>query len=600
LRSRGFDCPMQMCRGIVLALCYGYAITAATADGFVSGFLHDLAKEAPSVSDVEKHLADASSDLEDSESNHSTRTSSVMKGMGSVFGDVASEAVHEARHFAGNLADKAKHVAEKAREEAHSLADSDWVHLEDENELEGNSKAYNNMLLMALFIIVALAAVVGHFLDVLFCPADLRARGHPRGWVVAMLLVSYGMLIPAIQSTLFSFNIFMNIKIGSMGDMGYNMTRHPVTESMLSVIGLLLRTGGRTGACCVILYAMVLPAVKVVLLVLGELWRNSENETFQRISSTCILLVQITSKWATPDLFAYILLLFLFRHLNHPPLVSSKAVLDTGFCCFGVFCLCSTFSTLAIHRPVPMSGRKGTNAVYYTKVSQSQEPAILERLGRERALLVVCLLEVLFAILLIAGVLTPCMGLHLDTTILLKPKGPVPKSMAWMIRDGIDALDLRPLLRAEVSLWHCLSALSGYIVDGEAACIMAFIMLAVFAVSLTVADMVMLALAANAFGGPGPNTAMAVSRVLKHISMLDVFCMGVFVVCMAGQAYSSVGFNLGLRPGLLPLVAAEALHYLTYHLVSSAAGTAEDSGGSDESALAAEDKLLGIKMAADE
>lgn len=382
--------------------------------------------------------------------------------------------------------------------------------------------------------------------------------------------------------------------------MGYNITRHPVTESMLSVIGLLFRTGGRTGAFFVILYAMVLPALKIVLLVLGELWRGSDNPNLQAVSSICILLVQVTSKWATPDLFAYILLLFLFRHLDHPPLIRSEAVLDVGFECFGVFCLCSTFSTLAIHRPPLQRGASGLGGAKYTAVGQAARPALLHRLGRNNALLAVSVSTVAFAVLLLSGLLAPCMGLHLDTSILLKPKGPVPVNMKWALDDAIEVLDLKPMLHTEVSLWQCLNALGAYISQCEAASILAFTMLALFAVALTMADMIMLILATLALGTPGPNTAMAVSRVLKHISMLDVFCMGVFVVCLAGQAYRSVGFNLELRRGLMPLVGAEALHYITHYFVSSAVSVDEEGFSSDESSHLSEDKPLAHKLAIDE
>uniref|UniRef100_A0A7S2J4S8 Uncharacterized protein n=1 Tax=Alexandrium andersonii TaxID=327968 RepID=A0A7S2J4S8_9DINO len=218
---------------------------------------------------------------------------------------------------------------------------------------------------------------------------------------------------------------------------------------------------------------------------------------------------------------------------------------------------------------------------------------LLVQFGRAGALLLVTALEVAFVILLIVGMLAPCMGLHLDVSVVLEPSGPVPKSMGWMLEDAIDVMGLRPLLNAEVSLWHCLSSLAGYIGDGEATCILAFAMLAVFAISMTLADMMMLALATFSLGTPGrPNTAMDVSRVLKHISMLDVFCMGVCVVCLAGQAYSKVGFNLSLRAGLVPLVCAEALHYLTYHLVSSAVSAEEEGASSDESRSPSEDKLI--------
>mmetsp|Transcript_86246 Transcript_86246/g.267054 ORF Transcript_86246/g.267054 Transcript_86246/m.267054 type:complete len:167 (+) Transcript_86246:299-799(+) len=150
--------------------------------------------------------------------------------------------------------------------------------------------------------------------------------------------------------------------------------------------------------------------------------------------------------------------------------------------------------------------------------------------------------------------------------------------MGWLLEETIDKLGLRPLLRAEVSLWNCLVALWGYMSEGEAASVMAFTMVAGLALLLTVADMLMLALATLHLGRTGPNKAMEVSRLLKHITMLDVFCMGVLVVCLAGEAYRSEGFNLGLRRGLLPLVGAEVLHYAAYRLVSDAAGDAEEEG----------------------
>jgi len=534
----------------------------AAAEGLVGGFLHNLVKH-------------------------------VKEDAGNTTGGSTSD--WNSRTVLGSLGKEAKAVAGSISEEAHELKHAaweglkkDWVHDEAQNKLFGHSRTYNNTVLMVLVVVVALSAAAASSLERVCWPQGLRASGHPSGWVLGVLAASYGMLIPAIRSTLFSFNIFLDIKLGSFGSFGYNITRVPVTESMASVIGLLFRTGGRTGAYLVILYAMVMPALKLVLLVLGELWRNSEDALRQSVASACIVLVQVTSKWAAPDLFAYILLLFLFRHLHHPPLIQSTAVLDVGFACFGVFCLCSMLSTLAIHRPQVGKGGFNANEPRYAAVGQAPQKALLLRGGNMGALLVISIAVVAFTILLIAGIMTPCMALHLDTTILMKPKGPVPKSMKWVLDDALDSLKLRPLLDAEVNLWQCMASLAGWAADGEAASVMAFIMLALFAVALTALDMLMLLLATAAFslGATGPNSAMAASRVLKHISMLDVFCMGVYVVCLAGKAYSSVGFNLYVRRGLAILALAEGVHYLTFHLVSSALGPGDDAASSDESSRA--------------
>merc|ERR1712124_231862 len=61
------------------------------------------------------------------------------------------------------------------------------------------------------------------------------------------------------------------------------------------------------------------------------------------------------------------------------------------------------------------------------------------------------------------------------------------------------------------------------------------------------------------------------SNVIKRISMLDVFCMGVIVVCFAGAAYKTMGIVISLMHGMYPLVSAEVVHYVLYHLVHSCA-----------------------------
>jgi len=469
---------------------------------------------------------------------------------------------------ASTVKERVKHGIKSAEEQAKDKA-KEWLHMEKENKLGGNSTSYNNCVLVLLVASVAVSGILGHVVDIYLFPPSFRARGHPKGWTIGIILCTYTMLFPALRSVLFSFNIFFNIE----DSMGYNLTRQPITESMLFLVNLLFKTGGQTGAYLIILYAIVTPAMKVVFLVLGELWRNSDREIFRSISSVCILLVQVTSKWASPDMFAYILLLFLIRGMDHPPHMLSTAKLDVGFQCFTVFCLCSTFSTLAIHRPKLERQEQQPSASAAT-------PLLLRCGGKQGALLIVTLLGTAFTVLLLIGIFIPCLGLHVDTNILVKPKGPVPKSMAWMLEDAIDDLKIRPWLQAEVSMWQCIAALAQWSLTGEAACILAFVLLAVFAVALSVMDMLVLAAATLTLEVPESSSAMAVSRMLKHVSMLDVFCMGVCVVCLAGQAYSAQGFCLSLRSGLFPLIGAECLHYITFYLVSGAAHEDSDNASS--------------------
>ena len=51
----------------------------------------------------------------------------------------------------------------------------------------------------------------------------------------------------------------------------------PIVESTVGLVHLLFKTGGVVGAFLLILYAMVVPTVKLGALILAELWREHED-----------------------------------------------------------------------------------------------------------------------------------------------------------------------------------------------------------------------------------------------------------------------------------------------------------------------------------
>ncbi|CAE8582696.1 unnamed protein product, partial [Polarella glacialis] len=124
-----------------------------------------------------------------------------------------------------------------------------------------------------------------------------------------------------------------------------------LTESTVSFVGELSNSGSWAGAAFIVLYAMVIPAVKIVLLILGEVWYDSGKAWKVRSSRRCILTLHSISKWASPDMFAYVLLLCLFRKMHHPPDLISEGRLSMGFTCFSIFCVGSTIGTLGVHPP---------------------------------------------------------------------------------------------------------------------------------------------------------------------------------------------------------------------------------------------------------
>jgi len=146
----------------------------------------------------------------------------------------------------------------------------------------------------------------------------------------------------------------------------------------------------------------------------------------------------------------------------------------------------------------------------------------------------------------------------------------------------LQALDIPDLLSTDVSLWKCMGALLGEISDGEVNSFLALTMLAVFVVALSMADMVLLVaaalrlrLAGDSFAAASrpcgrPCPFMAVARVLRKLSMLDVCIMGVYVVTYCLAIYAKNGIIVSTRRGLSVLLAAEVIHTVTYFGVSAA------------------------------
>lgn len=166
-------------------------------------------------------------------------------------------------------------------------------------------------------------------------------------WMLSLLVASYTLLIPGLFSTLLSY------KISVWVSPGVSKQLRASTETMISFIRMLSHTGCWTGAAALVLYAMLVPLLKIILLALAERWRHAEDHASLRYSSWCIRAVQAASKWACPDMFAWILLMCLVRGMGGDagPHLFSAAKLDVGFTCFCLFCVGSTISSLGISPP---------------------------------------------------------------------------------------------------------------------------------------------------------------------------------------------------------------------------------------------------------
>eukprot|EP00930_Biecheleria_cincta_P083076 TRINITY_DN7270_c0_g1_i1.p1 TRINITY_DN7270_c0_g1~~TRINITY_DN7270_c0_g1_i1.p1 ORF type:complete len:538 (-),score=97.96 TRINITY_DN7270_c0_g1_i1:99-1712(-) len=466
---------------------------------------------------------------------------------------------------------------------AWSVSGCSLVAHEEENPLETNPAPVVALGCVALFALFPFAAHVGrHYLHRLWPAVWFEVNGRPQLWVIAVLFASYAVLVPGIYSTMFSFNMFLHLdlQIAGVEPVDYNLTRKPLTECLATFVELLRKSGEPLGAFLIVLHAAVFPLLKLALLICGEVLRGGR---YPETSSRCIATVQSVSKWAAPDIFVYVLLLYLFRALDTPSYqtfavhtgsfvkteIKSKAALDLGFLCFSMFCISSTATAVSIQQP---------------DISMANAKDIPSRRRSQHVAAGAITLALVCVVLVVHGFFLPCMGLIVDRAALEKPLGPVPKDFMGLVDD----IKLLEKLRTETSLIDCLQALAWWTISlGEVTSLVAFLLIGVFAGILPLLDVGLLAWAAYciALEWPGAERALLMSCTVRKLSMLDVLCMGVIVVCFAGEAFKAFGFGIGLRQGMAHLVGAEVIHQGLFHIVSYIAPLGKDEENLIESGL---------------
>jgi len=442
--------------------------------------------------------------------------------------------------------------------------------------LDGNSVEDINRTLYLMASCVAAITLFGACIDI-FCRCKAM-EGRPKLWAIALLFSSYLLLIPGLTSVLLSFAIVVNV-IGHRINVHPHHLQNSCTESTPGLVHLLHRSGGNTGAALLVLFAMVVPAVELILLIIGELFRFRNCPCCARSARAVIIWVQHRSKWASPDMFAYILLVHLVRGMQCRPLILTDARLDVGFSAFCGFCILATISSMGFPLPkAPVNEEVGVQ-------EEVQPPLSLRLLGRQGVAFVVFVLTLAFAVLLGMGLRLPCLSLHINQKPLYQPVGPLPLTA----KPAVDALDVPAMLNADVSIEACLSALLGRLKEGEANSALAFTMYAIFVIGLTCLDMLVLLIAAvricswgsassrpcSSVAGesssmPRPCCFLVTAGVLKKLSMLDVSIVGVFLMTYCMEIYKKIGVIVSTRRGLLALFGAEVIHTFTYFIVTSA------------------------------
>ncbi|CAE7662024.1 unnamed protein product [Symbiodinium pilosum] len=405
--------------------------------------------------------------------------------------------------------------------------------------LDGNAPKVINNDSIYLMLGLAVAIAMGWILDKSSTFKRFNAKNREPFWVLLLVLVSYGYLIPGLVEVLFSFNLVFDTGSGGFFGIGPGAGFNdapPTTETMLGLVKLLWKTGSPLGAVLVVFYAIAIPVTKLLLLLVGNLIQKD----LPTASRRCIQCVQNISKWACPDMFAYILLMHLVKSLARPPYLVANGRLDLGFTCFSLFCLGSTIAALGIRVP-------------------DREHGCFQQLGKvltpKRLLLGVSVLFVLFAVPFFWGLNQTVMGLKVGK---LDPM--IEMTLSWV---GLT----REKLKSDVSVMNCLAGLALEISHGEVNSLIGFLMFSVFVIGMTLLDMlVLLWISIAAWRGRPATRWMQLSWVLKKLSMVDVTCMGVLIVTMCMAMYRQyVIVDMGFGQWLL--VTSEVVHYITYYTV---------------------------------
>eukprot|EP00931_Biecheleriopsis_adriatica_P123570 TRINITY_DN98625_c0_g1_i1.p1 TRINITY_DN98625_c0_g1~~TRINITY_DN98625_c0_g1_i1.p1 ORF type:complete len:272 (+),score=39.14 TRINITY_DN98625_c0_g1_i1:101-916(+) len=191
----------------------------------------------------------------------------------------------------------------------NSEMDSNMTSLEEEHtHIVTHSVEFINSMDILIVIFVLACFGIGCIIDTKLPDTE----GHPSAKVVAVLVSSYLLLIPGLFSTLFTFLIKVVINGHEVDTTAVLKRPGGLNESMISLCYMLFDTGGTVGGVLIILYAMVVPVLKLTLLTIGELWRHSNDTMKVQRARWCMVGVQLVYMFLFHDIAADSLILHLF------------------------------------------------------------------------------------------------------------------------------------------------------------------------------------------------------------------------------------------------------------------------------------------------
>lgn len=393
--------------------------------------------------------------------------------------------------------------------------------------------------------------------------------GNIQGWVLGLSLASYILLVPGITSPV--LNVSLWVYVPALKTSLSSFSTRPgqmLQDSMLSIIQILFTSGSIPAGLLVGFYSIVVPGIKLVLLLIIMIQQEFMMKADQSTIKVCINYVKFISKWDSPKLFSYLVMIVLFNSLHHPPEVVSEGRMDEGFALYLLFSLGTLIAAVALQEP----SEDQTSSADESVSSSHEVPFIIKKFGMQSIHRITLAATVLYVMLLVYGGFVPCVAMDLQPPLTVK--------LAEEILPFVPKLAIEDWPPRTTSLFGCLahSVRSG-IWNADINSLFIILLLGVFVVGFSSLHMLLLLLSAwmvknksiHVHNGPPSSSLHFIINMLNvanYLSMLDVFLMGCIVTCFTTKGtLAAAGTTMSLRQGMFWLMGAELVRSFSHHCV---------------------------------
>lgn len=309
-------------------------------------------------------------------------------------------------------------------------------------------------------------------------------------------------------------------------------------KTMMSMDGAIRITG-------VLLFTIVVgvPLLTTLLLVLGEEYRYKESSVGR--ARKCLIAARYVAKWTSPLYFFTLIYHCQLLAIQEPGVLETTTALDIGWLCCTVSALTNAIVALSI--PIPPLP-PDQHWLCHCPISRGCKMFVF---------LLTLANAVVYSILLLIGCMKPLFSLNLD--------------MYQYYTSGLDS-EATAAMNTTLSLFGCLwLMMQRFYFSLQAIPLFAFAVLLGGAIILPIVDMFSMTLCLlhlQRNDDSGFSYWLCVSRVTRHCVLVDAFLVGALL--------AQISSFVNLKDGLILLLAAELLRYLTIYFMIEAVAAHND------------------------